>query len=70
MEGSPDREPTFQEKEWAQAGKALLAITGLACLALALYQRNDSLSLVLRIWVGGFGIFSVLVALRDSQRRP
>ncbi len=70
MSPSSNREPHFEEREWAQAGKALLAISGLACMGLGLYHGQDNLSLILRIWVGGFGAFSVFVALSDSRKRP
>ncbi len=57
----------FSQREWAQAGKALLTVSGLACLALALYQGDGALSVFLRAWVGVFGLVSVVVALSDSR---
>lgn len=56
----------FSEREWAQAGKALLCVSGLACVCLALYQGQGALSLFLRVWVGAFGVVSAAVALRDA----
>ena len=58
---------SFSDQEWAQAGKALLALSGLACIGLALHDGSDALSAFLKIWVGGFGVLSVLVALRGSR---
>lgn len=60
---------SFSDQEWAQAGKALLALSGVACVGLALYNGSDALSTFLKIWVGGFGLLNVLVALRGSRGR-
>lgn len=59
---------SFSQQEWAQAGKALLALSGMACLALAIYDGSGALSTFLKIWVGGFGILNILVALKGSRQ--
>jgi hypothetical protein len=60
---------TFTDQEWAQAGRALLALSGVACVGLALYNGSDALSTFLKVWVGGFGLLNVLVALLGSRGR-
>jgi hypothetical protein len=59
----------FQQDEWAQAGKLLLLVSGVACVCLALYRDSGALSFFLRVWVGFFGGVSVLVALADARPR-
>ena len=57
----------FEQGEWAQAGKLLLAISGLACLSLAVYQGDGALAWFLRSYVGVFGLSAVVIALRDFR---
>ncbi len=63
-------EVVFREREWAQAGKALLFSSGLACICLASFQGDGSLALLLKAWVGLFGALCVLVALLDARPGP
>jgi hypothetical protein len=58
----------FGQEEWAQAGKALLFMSGVACVSLAFYRDAGALSVFLRVWVGFFGGLSILVALADARR--
>jgi hypothetical protein len=57
------------EQDWAHAGRALFLCSGLACLTLALIaQVSDGPgSLMLRLWVGGFGLMISLSALKRGK---
>ena len=57
------------DQDWAQAGRALFLCSGMACLTLALVaQGSDGPgSLMLRLWVGGFGLMVSLSALRRGR---
>ena len=57
----------FEQREWAQAGKLLLAVSGLACVSLALYRGDGALAWFLRSYVGLFGILATLLALKDFR---
>jgi hypothetical protein len=58
----------FHQEEWAQAGKALLFMSGVACICLAFYREAGALSNFLRVWVGFFGGLSIVVAVADARR--
>lgn len=60
-------DPQFSQQEWAQAGKALLCLSGVACLALASDLGPAGMKVFLRVWVGGLGALAVLVSLRAGR---
>lgn len=57
------------DQDWAQVGRALFLCSGMACLTLALVAQGSSGpgSLVLRLWVGGFGLMVCLAALKRGK---
>ena len=53
----------LKDDTWIQYGKTMMAISGIACLGFALNTSLDQSNLLLRVWVGVFGILNIYVAL-------
>ncbi len=54
-------------RSWAQYGKVMMLLSGLACVGLATYQEPGALHWFLRLWVGGFGLANVVFAWRHRS---
>lgn len=57
------------ERDWAQLGKLLLLLWGIACLVSSHYQGPGEFSLVVKLWVGGLGALNLIVGLSALVRR-
>ena len=57
------------DQDWAQVGRALFLCSGMACLTLALMAQEGGGpgNLILRLWVGGFGVMISLSALKRGR---
>lgn len=70
------RDVKFTQTDWAQAGKSLFWCSGLACLVLALSSSPESQLqrgagfLLLRVWVGGFGLLIAGVTVWRTLKAP
>ena len=57
------------DQDWAQEGRALFLCSGMACLTLAIAARglDGPGGLMLRLWVGGFGLMVCLVGFKRGK---
>jgi len=51
----------IEEKIWARFGRWMAICSGLIFLIMAFYNKDDFLSLLLRLWSGAFGLYCVYV---------
>lgn len=53
----------LSEKDWAKFGRWMMVISGIFCLIIGFYDKEDLISLALKIWVVSFGIYCIYIAL-------
>jgi len=52
----------LSQKDWASFGKWMMIVSGITCISLALYKKEDVISWLLRIWVVAFGLYCIYIA--------
>ena len=57
----------ISQKMWAQFGKMMMFIFGLACLIFSLYYKEDNINYFLRMWVGLYGVVSLYLATTSRR---
>ncbi len=58
----------IEQSAWAQYGKLMMVVSGLACLALALSPGEGPTHLFLRVYVGFFGVANIVFAFSHRGR--
>jgi hypothetical protein len=53
----------IKQKQWMLFGRWMMVSSGIVCIALALYFIDSTLSMLLRIWGGLFGLYCVYLGL-------
>tara|TARA_Y100000310_G_scaffold140608_1_gene140048 strand:- start:945 stop:1118 length:174 start_codon:yes stop_codon:yes gene_type:complete len=52
----------LSQKDWASFGRWMMIVSGVACISLALYKKEDVISWLLKIWVVAFGLYCFYIA--------
>ncbi len=50
------------DKDWISFGKWMMVVSGVMMISLGIYNKEDVISLILRMWVVAVGIYCFYIA--------